>query len=376
MIDRKVLFVWLLLAALFASHVVEAKKRGKKIPVGKRGKKIPDGIKKADLGASECANGKCKLKRSKDKNIFTANTISIQLKDDGIIHEFVGGSRQGGKNQQSQWYGVSDGVALNLIESSEGLLFGSAQDKDHIYDISTDNDGNYIVEGKATADFPDELEDANLDFRQTFPGNHTGGEGLGEAVVDDSMRKDSLRGSSSSSSILNTTQRQLAEDANTILDIMVVWTTNAECNKFGKSSGCTTTAATETTMRGMIDLAVAETNVAFEESGVHATLRLVHAYRHPTYTEYTKDKLVPIANALYDITNGDYAAMDDVHTMRADVGADLVAMIVHDPGSCGFGWNPTVPIKEYMFSVSHWSCTTGYFSFGHEIGHNMVSSKR
>jgi hypothetical protein len=129
-------------------------------------------------------------------------------------------------------------------------------------------------------------------------------------------------------------------------------------------------------MRGLIDLAVAETNVAFEESGVYAKLRLVHAYRHPTYTEYTKDKLVPIANALYDITNGDYAAMDDVHTMRADVGADLVAMIVHDPGSCGFGWNPREPIKEYMFSVSHWSCTTGYFSFGHEIGHNMVSSKR
>jgi hypothetical protein len=121
---------------------------------------------------------------------------------------------------------------------------------------------------------------------------------------------------------------------------------------------------------------VAETNVAFEESGVHASLRLVHAYRDSTYTEYAKDRLNGMVNALYDITfkGGDKAAMDDVHAIRATVGADLVAMIIHEPSSCGIAW--VGPHKQRMFSVSHWDCATGYFSFGHEIGHNLVSSTK
>ena len=31
------------------------------------------------------------------------------------------------------------------------------------------------------------------------------------------------------------------------------------------------------------------------------------------------------------------------------------------------------PKKHLMFSVVNWSCATGYYTFGHEIGHNMVS---
>jgi Metallo-peptidase family M12B Reprolysin-like len=37
---------------------------------------------------------------------------------------------------------------------------------------------------------------------------------------------------------------------------------------------------------------------------------------------------------------------------------------------CGLGWFG-VPSKSYMFSVSRFSCAVGYYSFGHEIGHNF-----
>jgi hypothetical protein len=116
-------------------------------------------------------------------------------------------------------------------------------------------------------------------------------------------------------------------------------------------------------MRGLIDLAVAETNVAFEESGVYVTLRLVYAYRDSAYTEDG------MSNALEDVTFD-----NEVQAIRADVGADLVAMIIHEPTACGVAW--VGPSKQRMFSVSHWGCATGYFSFGHEIGHNLVSSMR
>lgn len=342
------MFVCLLVAALSASLVAEAKKTRKN-------------GKKADLGASGCARGtgkKCKLERNKDKDIFTADEISFQLEENGAIREFVGGSLQSSKDQQPQWYGVSDGFALNLVES-EGSLYGSASDDNFIYSISMDEDGSPIVSRTATADFPDELDDDDLTRNDDIFVHER-----------ESSRKRGLRGTSSISPFINNTiQRELAH-GDTTFDIMVVWTTNAECNNAGRDSGCTTTPATKASMRGLIDLAVAETNVAFEKSGVHAKVRLVDAYRDATYNENG------LSNALRDITytGGNRAALDNVHNKRAEVGADLVAMIIHDPAACGVAW--LGPDINYMFSVTHWKCATGYFSFGHEIGHNLVSSKR
>ena len=41
-----------------------------------------------------------------------------------------------------------------------------------------------------------------------------------------------------------------------------------------------------------------------------------------------------------------------------------------DPNSCGIAWSGS-PSSAYLFSVSQYDCATGYFSFGHEIGHNL-----
>ncbi len=47
--------------------------------------------------------------------------------------------------------------------------------------------------------------------------------------------------------------------------------------------------------------------------------------------------------------------------------ADLMHMIIDDSDSCGCAY-----INGWV-SVSHRECTTGYYSFGHELGHNFVS---
>jgi len=68
----------------------------------------------------------------------------------------------------------------------------------------------------------------------------------------------------------------------------------------------------------------------------------------------------------YDMRDGD---VDGVHEKREEYGADIVALIIDDPQYCGIAF--LGPSKANMYSVTAWNCATGYFSFGHEIGHNL-----
>ena len=183
----------------------------------------------------------------------------------------------------------------------------------------------------------------------------------------------SLRGRSSAAA-----NRGLANDDGSVLDVLSVWTRKAECRNSGLVANCyestagspqgQLTAQTEDNMRGTIDLAVSETNTAYELSGVLTELRLVHAYRDNTYVESSSDAFGTALGQVRSTTDG---IMDDVHTKRQTYGADIVAMIIDDSQYCGIAY--LGPSYGSMFSVTSWNCATGYYSFGHEIGHNMVS---
>jgi hypothetical protein len=106
---------------------------------------------------------------------------------------------------------------------------------------------------------------------------------------------------------------QVIDDLGGTLDIMVVWTKQAECKKSFLAQDCTTfTTTTENNMRGLIDLAIAETNTAYTASGINTQLRLVHAYREPNYVEASTDKFSSALNAITITTDG---VMDDVHSL-------------------------------------------------------------
>ena len=151
------------------------------------------------------------------------------------------------------------------------------------------------------------------------------------------------------------------------IDTMVIWTKMAECKKSGLAVGCTLSSMTENNMRGLIDLALAETNTAFRLSGVTAQLRLVHAYREPNYVEEVFNAFGSALSSIKSKTDG---VLDNVHTNRDTYGADIVAMIIDDPEHCGMAYSG--PRNDLMFSVTAWNCATGFYSFGNAIGRNMV----
>ena len=110
-------------------------------------------------------------------------------------------------------------------------------------------------------------------------------------------------------------------------------------------------------IEAVIDLMIAETNQAYEASGVHHRVALVARSEVPSYTE-TGDSLLDLRR-LADPSDGH---MDEVHVLR-DRGADLVHLIVDESDVCG-----RARIVG-AFGVTQDVC--GGSTFAHELGHNM-----
>lgn len=111
-------------------------------------------------------------------------------------------------------------------------------------------------------------------------------------------------------------------------------------------------------MAAMIDLAVAETNNSFELSGINGRLHLLDTVPMPNFND--KRTYGQMVDALQTD-----AVLD---ARREALGADMVVMIVDNTDWCGMAPTTGGADNEYAVLV-HWDCATGYYSFGHELGH-------
>ena len=107
-----------------------------------------------------------------------------------------------------------------------------------------------------------------------------------------------------------------------------------------------------------IDLMVAETNQAYAASGVHHRVTLVDR-SEVSYAE-TADSELDLRRLLDPADRH----LDEVHTLRDEVGADIVHLIVGEADDiCGRAYIPGV------FGLTVQGC--GGRTFAHELGHNM-----
>ena len=152
---------------------------------------------------------------------------------------------------------------------------------------------------------------------------------------------------------------QLAADSGARFDVMVLYTPAALAAGGG-------TAA----MTALANLAVAETNTAYSRSGVIPRVRLVYTGEVGGYTE-----VGDFNTDLSRLRSPSDGFMDDIHSLRNAVGADLVSLIIEGNGTlCGVGYlmsTESAGFNASAFSVSARNCATGNYSFGHELGHNM-----
>jgi peptidyl-Asp metalloendopeptidase len=226
------------------------------------------------------------------------------------------------------WYGSilgeEDGEVLFSVVDQ--FVTASIRSQDRLYRISAAENGpvHYLAQLDESA-FPDcGTTVAHEVFGATLPGN-----GQGNRAPD--------------------------------VDMMVVYTKKARNNQGG-------TAA----MESLINLAVTETNQAYTKSDVTQVMRLVHTYEIANYTENGD-----FGTELSRLRAKNDGKFDEIHPMRDQYGADAVGMIINSSQYCGIAYlmtNPSANFESNAFSVTSRSCATGYYSFGHETGHNFGSA--
>lgn len=216
-----------------------------------------------------------------------------------------------------------------LMVSTEGVVSANLVYQGKQYQLRENGEGFYQFEEVDQSQFPNDLD--------IFPENSDSLEGVFEQ---------------------NATIATL--DSGYVIDVLVVYTPAARSGAGGVTS-----------MVNMINLAVSETNLGYQRSGIFSRMRLVHT-AEINYDENILSNSSGWSTALSQLTNRDNV-IDEVHTLRDTYGADLVVMIVNNMTYCGIGWlmTPGYTIAAVGFSMVSLDCTTGYYSFAHETGHNM-----
>ncbi|HEX6903437.1 MAG TPA: M12 family metallo-peptidase [Thermoanaerobaculia bacterium] len=142
--------------------------------------------------------------------------------------------------------------------------------------------------------------------------------------------------------------RASSNKADTVYTVMVHYTSAA--------------ASASGNISALIDLAVAETNLGYTNSGVLIDVTLVHK----SQVTYTESSNFTTNLTRYRSTSDGY--MDSIHTTRNSVAADVGILIVNNSAYCGLA-SGIGSTASTAFAAVYWGCATGYYSFAHEIGH-------
>ncbi len=149
-----------------------------------------------------------------------------------------------------------------------------------------------------------------------------------------------------------------AATGDSIVDLLVVYTSTAKTKEGGRAA-----------MEALITLGVDSANQAYGNSQIAMQLRLVRM-AEVTYTE--SGNMNTDLTRLQNTTDG---ILDQVHQLRDQHKADLVALIVDNGGnSCGIAYvmtnGPSASFASYAFSVTARDCIANS-TLAHELGHNM-----
>jgi hypothetical protein len=261
----------------------------------------------------------------KDKATI-AEKLILNLFQDVVLTAFLDRIESSSPDSFS-WIGYLEGLENShvILVVGKGLLAGNITLLGAFYQIRYAGNGIHAVYEIDQSAFPPEAAPIAVDIPD------------GEEDVDEAMTDDG-----------------------SIIDVLVVYTEAAR-----------TVAGGTAAMNILIDLAVSETNTSYSNSGIDQRLSLVHR-EEVIYSEVGFNW----STTLSRLRNPSDGFMDNVHTLRNTYCADTVVLLVANTSYCGMAYlmSTVSPLFEsWAFSIVSYTCATGYYSFGHELGHNMAA---
>jgi peptidyl-Asp metalloendopeptidase len=228
------------------------------------------------------------------------------------------------------WHGHVDtpGGGVVTLASTDGVLAGTIFTDSGIFEIGYAGDGEHEIREIDPAAYPTD-----------------------DPASEPSAPGDLAAGTAPESSPAVT-------DGAGQIDVMILWTPAARAAAGGASA-----------IQSLADLAVANTNTAYANSGVSTRLRLVYKGE----ITYTASDISTDLSRLSGTSDG---SLDQAHTLRNQYGADVVTLFGSGytaAGVCGIGYLMSSPGSSFAssaFNVVDWTCAGANLSYAHEVGHN------
>jgi len=261
---------------------------------------------------------------SSSQFVISESTTSLDIPIKGTLVTFEKQSASTSNSGNTIWIGQNqNGDTVTLVQSILGVT-GTIRYENNLFKIAPTNFNNHIITEINEKNIPNEHHEGFTESVQTHP-------------IELNFNE-----------VINTDITSSSTEAVSDIKLLVVYTSAAKSKVADINS--------------LIDLAISETNTGYTNSGVNAKVSLVHKAQ-VSYTEASNSStdLTRLA-----ATNDGY--MDEVHTLRDQYAADVVVLVNDVNGYCGqadaIGAN-----AASAFVIVDYDCATGYYSFGHEIGH-------
>jgi hypothetical protein len=155
------------------------------------------------------------------------------------------------------------------------------------------------------------------------------------------------------------TDMQVRDGSNSVVDVMVVYTTQSRINNGGVSG-----------MNALINAATAKANLAYTNSQAPVLVRIAHT------AEVSYAASGSLGTDLGALQNGSDGKMDEIYALRTTYNADMVSLFVPTGDAAGIAYliNPEssgAGALNWVMSVVVDVYADGNITFAHELGHNM-----
>jgi hypothetical protein len=233
------------------------------------------------------------------------------------------------------WIGHLDGVALSQVVLVEGggQMAANISMPGAFYQVRYAGGGVHAIYQIDQSAYPPELEPKQVPA----------------PTGESSQSTDEIQ--------VSTGLQAATADDGSVIDVMVVYTPLAASRAGGT-----------TAMQNEINLAVAETNLSYANSGINQRINLVHT------AEVSYNEAGSMETDLDRLTYKSDGYLDNVHDLRDTYNADIVSLIAERNDYCGIGWimgSVSHSFEEYAFNVVARDCLAGIYVLAHELGHNM-----